>query len=138
MADTRATQATCLFAEQCSGTGVCAGVFQQRNKCDDNRMNPVETATLQLGECFWNGHFAPKTGGNGGAGAPNTGSRRQEVLDGCEGLRLSLGPIAANNLKCLLVLFQPVSGGVEKRQALVQMGLAALAIVSPVDVFGGQ
>jgi hypothetical protein len=85
MLDTRTGAPTCPLAEQSSGTRVCSGVYQPRNKSDDKAVNSAETGTLQRTECFRNGHFAPKTGENAGESAPLNGSLGEQLLDGGKG-----------------------------------------------------
>jgi hypothetical protein len=43
-------------------------------------------------------------------------------------------PIALNDLQRLLVLFQPIAGGLKERQACAQLWLATLAVIGPVDL----
>lgn len=61
-------------------------VFQLLYNSHDKSVNRAETGTLHSDECFRNGHFAPKTGGNVGEADPLTGSLRQQLLDSGKGL----------------------------------------------------
>ena len=102
-------------------------MFHPRNNSHDKAMNRAETAPLHSGECFRNGHFAPKTGETD----PLHGSLGQQLLDGGKCAQLALGPIALNDQKALMVVFQPVLRGLVKRQTFVQIRLAALTVIGP-------
>ena len=109
-------------------------MFQPRNNRHDKAVNRAETGTLHAGECFRIGHFVPKTGEIAWERDPLTGSFSQQLLDGGKRLRLALGPIALDDLKALMVVFQPVLRGLVKRQTLVQIRLAALTVIGPADL----
>ena len=94
-------------------------MFHWCNNSCDKAKNAAETATLHSGECFRNGHFAPKTGRTSrGKARVKPGQAASRSRHRSKGLGLTLGPIALNDLIALMMGLQPVVRGLVKRQAL--------------------
>lgn len=95
-------------------------------------------AALHRIECFRNGHFAPGAGQKVRERSVTIGSACQQAFNQIERLSLPFKPVALNNLERLAMLFKPIASGVEKCQSFIQIWLATLTIIRPVDLFRGQ
>lgn len=113
------------------------GLYQRFNRWLKGNEKPFELAALRSGGCFRSGHLSCLRRRKN-ADTKGIRSTLKQALDQLECPLPTGFPIAANHFEGLLVLHQPITGGLEEGQALAQFGLAALAVVAPADIFRGE
>ena len=86
---------------------------------------------MGAGTCFRNGHLGPVRRENARVRA----STGEQLADLSQGQLPTLLPITAHHRKRLAMLHQPVPRSLEKTQPLLQLRLAALAVVNPAHLF---